>query len=127
MRRQQFNGVGGIVDGGSIYQRALDYFNALKAPAIFTTGDNDWTAIARVWVQRPENSLRMLDYERSLFFSTPLRWFCAEMQKPSSRSCGIDGFGILPQSDFKEIGENWPALRGNDPYATVHKRVTRFA
>jgi len=71
MRRQQFNGVGGIVDGGSIYQRALDYFNALKAPAIFTTGDNDWTAIARVWVQRPENSLRMLDYERSLFFSTP--------------------------------------------------------
>jgi hypothetical protein len=37
------NGVGGIVDGGSIYQRAVKYFNALKAPAIFATGDNDWT------------------------------------------------------------------------------------
>ena len=37
------NGVGGIVGGGSIYQRGLNYFNALKAPAIFTTGDNDWT------------------------------------------------------------------------------------
>jgi hypothetical protein len=37
------NGVGGIVDGGNIYQRGLSYFNALRAPAIFTTGDNDWT------------------------------------------------------------------------------------
>jgi len=28
----------------------------------------------------------------------------------------------------KEIAEKWPALRGNDdPYATVHKAVTRFA
>jgi len=66
------NGVGGIVDGGSIYQRALNYFNALKAPAIFTTGDNDWTDCDRASLgSEARNSLRMLDYERSLFFSTP--------------------------------------------------------
>ncbi len=66
------NGVGGIVDGGSIYQRALNYFNALQAPAIFTTGDNDWTDCDRASLgSEARNSLRILDYERSLFFSTP--------------------------------------------------------
>jgi hypothetical protein len=25
------------------YTQALNYFNSLRAPAIFTTGDNDWT------------------------------------------------------------------------------------
>jgi len=32
------------------------------------------------------------------------------------------------RATVKEIAEKWPALRGNDdPYATVHKAVTRFA
>jgi hypothetical protein len=66
------NGVGGTVDGGSIYQRGLNYLNALKAPAIFTPGDNDWTDCDRASLgSEARNSLKMLSYERSLFFSTP--------------------------------------------------------
>jgi hypothetical protein len=53
-----------------LYVQALGYFNALKAPAVFTPGDNDWTDC-----DRPKNggfnSLERLDHERKLFFSTP--------------------------------------------------------
>jgi hypothetical protein len=54
----------------NLYAIALGYFNSLKAPAMFTPGDNDWTDC-----DRPSNggysSLDRLDYERQLFFSTP--------------------------------------------------------
>lgn len=54
----------------ALYVQALGFFNALKAPAVFTTGDNDWTDC-----DRPSNggfsSLERLDHERALFFSTP--------------------------------------------------------
>lgn len=53
----------------ALYLQALGYFNSLKAPAIFTPGDNDWTDC-----DRPKNggfsSLERLDHERKLFFST---------------------------------------------------------
>ncbi len=53
----------------ALYAQALGYFNALKAPAVFTPGDNDWTDC-----DRPSNggfnSRERLDYERQLFFST---------------------------------------------------------
>ncbi len=53
----------------TMYERSLRYLNALKAPAMFTPGDNDWTDC-----DRPSNggysSLERLDYERSLFFNT---------------------------------------------------------
>jgi hypothetical protein len=66
------NGAGGVVDDGNIYLRGLKYFNALSAPAIFMPGDNDWTDCDRASLgSEARNSLRMLDYERSLFFSTP--------------------------------------------------------
>jgi len=66
------NGAGGIVDFGNIYQRGLNYFNSLTAPATFTPGDNDWTDCDRASLtSESRNSLRMLDLERSLFFSTP--------------------------------------------------------
>lgn len=52
-----------------LYEQALGFFNALKAPAIFTPGDNDWTDC-----DRPSNgaysSLERLDYERQVFFNT---------------------------------------------------------
>lgn len=52
-----------------LYTLALGYFNALKAPAILTPGDNDWTDC-----DRPSNggfsSRERLDYERQVFFST---------------------------------------------------------
>jgi hypothetical protein len=54
----------------ALYLQTLGFFNSLKAPAIFTTGDNDWTDC-----DRPSNggfsSLERLDHERALFFSTP--------------------------------------------------------
>lgn len=53
----------------ALYTQALNYFNSLKAPAIFTPGDNDWTDC-----DRPANGgfspLERLDHERAVFFST---------------------------------------------------------
>jgi hypothetical protein len=57
---------------GSIYTRAVGYFASLYAPAIFTTGDNDWTDCDRKSLGSDGvNSLQELDHERALFFSTP--------------------------------------------------------
>jgi hypothetical protein len=54
----------------ALYTGAMAYFDALKAPAVFTPGDNDWTDC-----DRPSNggfnSLERLDHERQVFFSTP--------------------------------------------------------
>lgn len=54
----------------ALYVQALGYFNALKAPAMFTPGDNDWTDC-----DRPSNggfsSRERLEHERQVFFSTP--------------------------------------------------------
>jgi hypothetical protein len=54
----------------ALYTQGLGYFNALRAPAVFTPGDNDWTDC-----DRPSNgafnSLERLDHERQVFFSTP--------------------------------------------------------
>src|SRR5262249_33890439 len=52
----------------SLYTDALDRFNSLKAPAIFTPGDNDWTDCDR---NAGTNSLERLDFERQVLFSTP--------------------------------------------------------
>jgi hypothetical protein len=53
-----------------LYVQALGYFNALRAPAMFTPGDNDWTDC-----DRPSNggfnSRERLDHQRRFFFSTP--------------------------------------------------------
>ena len=53
----------------SLYTEGLAFLNALKAPAIFTPGDNDWTDC-----DRPANggfsSLGRLSKERQVFFST---------------------------------------------------------
>jgi hypothetical protein len=54
----------------ALYIQALNYFNSLKAPAVFTTGDNDWTDCDRV-SNGGFSSRERLDHERALFFSTP--------------------------------------------------------
>jgi hypothetical protein len=57
---------------GSIYARGLGYFDSLRAPAIFTPGDNDWTDCDRQSLYPDDrNSLQELDYERVFFFNTP--------------------------------------------------------
>ena len=54
----------------ALYVQALGFFNALKAPAMLTPGDNDWTDC-----DRPANggfsSRERLDHERLVFFATP--------------------------------------------------------
>ena len=51
----------------SVYTQALAYLNSLRAPAVFTPGDNDWTDCDRT---AGYSSLAQLDKERKLFFST---------------------------------------------------------
>src|SRR3954454_19388241 len=54
----------------ALYTTALGYFTSLKAPAVFTPGDNDWTDC-----DRPSNggynSRERLAHERQVLFSTP--------------------------------------------------------
>jgi hypothetical protein len=54
----------------ALYLQALGFFNALRAPAMLTPGDNDWTDC-----DRPSNggfnSLERLDHERAVFFASP--------------------------------------------------------
>lgn len=54
----------------ALYLQALGFFNALRAPAMLTPGDNDWTDC-----DRPANggfsSRERLDHERKVFFGTP--------------------------------------------------------
>jgi hypothetical protein len=59
---------GGGVCTDAVYTQALSYFNSLRAPAVFTPGDNDWVDCDRT---AGFNSLQQLDKERALFFSTP--------------------------------------------------------
>jgi hypothetical protein len=49
----------------ALYQSALDRFNSLDAPAVFTPGDNDWTDCDRA-SNGSFNSLERLDHERAL-------------------------------------------------------------
>lgn len=54
----------------NLYYQSQSFFNQLRAPAMFTPGDNDWTDC-----DRPSNggfnSRERLDRERQIFFSTP--------------------------------------------------------
>jgi hypothetical protein len=52
----------------ALYDRSLQYLNALEAPAILTPGDNDWTDCDR---NAGVSSLERLSYERKLFFNKP--------------------------------------------------------
>jgi len=62
-------GSGSLCDDG-LYAQSLAYFNSLKAPAMFTPGDNDWTDCDRA-SNGGFNSRERLDRERQLLFSTP--------------------------------------------------------
>ena len=78
-----------------LYTQALGYFNALKAPAILTPGDNDWTDC-----DRPSNgsysSRERLDHERRVFFSTPY-------------SLGRQRLRMEVQTDLTCLGVSGPA------------------
>ena len=89
----------------SIYTNALGYFASLRAPAIFTPGDNDWTDCDRLSLGADgRNSLSELDFERSLFFSTPYTLgqdkFLQEVQStPRCNGFGSSNGNVGPNSD----------------------------
>jgi hypothetical protein len=80
----------------ALYVQALGFFNALKAPAMLTPGDNDWTDC-----DRPSNggflSRERLDHERQVFFSTP--------------------FSLGPHKLRQEVHTAKPCLANNQPTA----------
>ncbi|CAG7856034.1 hypothetical protein MCAMS1_00376 [biofilm metagenome] len=61
---------GGSVCSDAFYLQWLDTFNTLKAPAMFTPGDNDWVDCDRASAGGYD-SLERLDFERQVFFNTP--------------------------------------------------------
>lgn len=91
---------GGSVCSDSVYTQSLSYFNALKAPAMFTPGDNDWTDC-----DRPSagayNSRERLDFERALFFSTPYSMGQKRMKQEVQQGALCLGF-----SGFVQCVEN---------------------
>jgi hypothetical protein len=85
---------GSTVCSNNVYTEALGYFNALKAPAMFTPGDNDWTDC-----DRPSagayNSRERLDFERALFFATPYSLGQKRMKQdvqPGALCLGVNGY-----------------------------------
>jgi hypothetical protein len=98
----------------ALYVQALGYFNALKAPAIFTPGDNDWTDC-----DRPSNggfsSLERLDHERQVFFGTPFSLGIHRMrlEVQSTPLCKtVNGFGPCVEN------RRW--TKGGVTYATLN-------
>ena len=80
----------------AMYLQALGYLNSLRAPAMFTPGDNDWTDC-----DRPANggfsSLGRLDHERALFFSTPFSFGMHRMRQHVQMDAICKGMpGLVP-------------------------------
>lgn len=85
---------GGSVCSDTVYTQSLGYFNALKAPAMFTPGDNDWTDC-----DRPSagaySSRERLDFERALFFFTPYSMGQKRMKQDVQQGAlclGVNGY-----------------------------------
>jgi hypothetical protein len=98
----------------ALYTQALGFFNALRAPAVFTTGDNDWTDCDRA-SNGGFNSLERLDHERALFFSTPfsLGQRRMRMEVQSTPLClGVNG--------PVQCVENRRWTRGGVTYVTIN-------
>jgi hypothetical protein len=76
-----------------LYTQALRYFTTLKAPVVFTPGDNDWTDCDRP-SNGPFSSLERLDHERLVFFSTPFSLGRSRMRQQvqtDSLCLGVNG------------------------------------
>lgn len=79
-----------------VYTNALAYFNALKAPAMFTPGDNDWTDCDRTSAGAYSPRER-LDLERKMFFSTPYSLGQRQLrQEVQTASLCVGVTGLVP-------------------------------
>lgn len=99
-----------------LYAQSLAYLNSLKAPAMFTPGDNDWTDC-----DRPSNgsfnSLERLDYQRKVFFSTSYS-FGKERLKQDVQSGAPYCLGAT--GDSVPCVENRRWVVGNVVYVTLN-------
>ena len=99
----------------ALYERSLAFFNTLRAPAMFTPGDNDWTDC-----DRPSNggfnSLERLDHERQVFFATPFSMGQRRLrqQVQTAALCLGSGGGLVP------CVENRRWIVGRVVYATLN-------
>jgi hypothetical protein len=102
----------------AMYTKALGFFNALKAPAMFTPGDNDWTDC-----DRPLNggfdSLDRLSFERRFFFSDDFSLGQHRLhQRVQSDPLCLGGSNASPL--FEGCVENRRWTVGHVTYATMN-------
>src|SRR5262245_41633641 len=91
----------------AMYLQALGFLKALRAPAMFTPGDNDWTDCDRP-ANGNFNSLERLDHERALFFSTPFSFgqhkMRLEVQDASTTPCkGFVSGTVAGTTAYKDV------------------------
>lgn len=97
----------------AVYTKALGYLNSLKAPAMFTPGDNDWTDCDRT---AGYNSLVQLDKERALFFSTSF----SLGQRKLRQAVQMDPLCLSTHGTFVPCVENRRWTVGRVTYATLN-------
>jgi len=101
-----------------LYAKSLANFNQLKAPAMFTPGDNDWTDC-----DRPNNggfdSLERLSYERAFLFATDNSFGkrTLRQQVQQEPSC-LGGSNASPISEACVENRRWTV--GGVVYATLN-------
>ena len=120
--------------------QGLSYLNALDAPAMFTSGDNDWTDCDRP-ADGGFDSLERLDYERQLYFATPYSFgrhrilqevqtdpTCLGVAGPApcieNRRWSVQGFTyatINVQGSCNNLCDTAPNVHGDSHYFHVDK------
>jgi hypothetical protein len=76
----------------NLYYQALGFLNSLRAPAMFTPGDNDWTDCDRA-SNGGFNSLERLDRERVILFGTPFSHGQRKLRQEVQTDALCLGFG----------------------------------
>jgi hypothetical protein len=85
-----------------LYANSLAFLNSLKAPAMFTPGDNDWTDCDRP-ANGGYNSLERLDHERKLFFDTSYSLGQHRMHQQVQTSMVTPCLGFVTPSTYKNV------------------------
>ncbi len=92
------------------YRQALDEFDGMRHPVVYTPGDNEWTDC---WQPRPGGyaPLERLDRLREIFFADP-EWSLGGRRLPLISQAGAD--------PFSEFVENVRWTHENVVFATLH-------
>lgn len=121
-QRLKFTVHGGDLKAGSgsscddnLYYQALGFLNALRAPAMFTPGDNDWTDCDRA-SNGGFDSLERLDRERVILFGTPFSHGQRKLHQAVQTDALCLGFG----GGFVPCVENRRWSVGRVTYVTLN-------